>query len=123
MPNLDIQIQRRRSDEPDYVAVVRVSDGREFHLGIVKSVLDAWRDQVGELDVDAVASKLAWKILEQQPSTGRLNEGFLITLDDDLRGCVANERRKLSELPGEAEVASNVVQRMPSPKSSEVLDG
>ena len=78
---LDIQIQRRRSDEPDYVAV-----------------LHAWHDQFDELDVDAIASKLARSILEQQPSTGIMNESFLIRLDDRRGyGCEANERRTRGE--------------------------
>ena len=92
MPDLDVQIHRQRSDEPDYLAVVQVSDGREFSLGILKSVLDVWHDQVGELDVDSVASKLARDILDQHPSTGNMNEGFLVTLDNGYATPLAAEQ-------------------------------
>jgi len=92
MPALDIQIQRKDSDEPDYLAVVHVSDGREFNLGILKSVLDVWHDQVGELDVDAVVSKLARDILDQNPSSGNIDDGFLVTLDNGYATPVAAEQ-------------------------------
>jgi hypothetical protein len=93
MSNLDIQLQRTGSDEPDdYLAVVRVSDGRQFKLGILKSVLDVWHDQIGDLDVDEVASKLALDILAQQPSSGNMDEGFLVTLDNGYATPVAAEQ-------------------------------
>jgi hypothetical protein len=92
MSNLDIELQRTGADEPDYLAVVRVSDGRQFKLGILKSVLDVWHDQVGDLDVDAVASKLAQDILEQQPSPGNMDEGFLVTLENGYATPVAAEQ-------------------------------
>jgi hypothetical protein len=92
MSDLDIQVQRRGSDAPDYLAVVHASDGREFNFGILKSVLDVWHDQVGDLDLDEVASKLARDILEQQPSSGNLSDGFLVTLDNGFATPVAAEQ-------------------------------
>jgi hypothetical protein len=93
--SLEIQIQRTDSDEvddDDFLALVRVSDGRQFKLGIAKSILDVWREQDGSLDVDHVAERLAKDILEQKPSTGNLTEGFLVTLDNGYATPVAAEQ-------------------------------
>jgi hypothetical protein len=92
MAQLDVQIQRNESDDADFLAVVRVSDGRQFKLGIAKSILDVWREQVGTLDVDEVAAQLAKDILDQEPSTGNLNEGFLVTLDNGYATPIAAEQ-------------------------------
>jgi hypothetical protein len=92
---LEVQIQRTDSDEADdddFLALVRVSDGRQFKLGIAKSILDVWREQVGNLDVDQVAERLAKDILGQEPSTGNLTEGFLVTLDNGYATPVAAEQ-------------------------------
>jgi hypothetical protein len=92
---LEVQIQHTDStelDDNDFLALVRVSDGRQFELGIAKSILDVWRQQVGNLDIDQVAERLAKDILDQQPSTGNLNEGFLITLDNGYATPVAAEQ-------------------------------
>jgi hypothetical protein len=95
MAQLEVQIQRSDStefDDDDFLALVRVSDGRQFKLGIVKSILDVWRDQVGNLDIDQVAERLAKDILEQEPSTGNLDEGFLVTLDNGYATPIAAEQ-------------------------------
>jgi hypothetical protein len=92
---LEVQIQRNDStqiDDNDFLALVKVSDGRQFKLGIAKSVLDVWFEQVGDLDIDQVAERLAKDILDQEPSTGNLNEGFLITLDNGYATPVAAEQ-------------------------------
>jgi hypothetical protein len=92
---LEVQIQRTDSDEADdddFLALVRVSDGRQFKLGIAKSILDVWREQVGNLDVDQIAERLAKDILGQEPSTGNLTEGFLVTLDNGYATPVAAEQ-------------------------------
>jgi hypothetical protein len=64
MSNLKVEPLRAEDDELDFLALVRVSDGRQFNLGIQKSVIDVWQEQLGEVDVDAVASKLAKDILD-----------------------------------------------------------
>lgn len=95
MAQAEVQIQRTDStdlDEDDFLALVRVSDGRQFKLGIVKSILDVWREQVGNLDVDQVAERLAKDILDQEPSTGNLDEGFLVTLDNGFATPIAAEQ-------------------------------
>src|ERR1700735_590102 len=95
MAQLEVQIQRSDStdlDDDDFLALVRVSDGRQFKLGIVKSILDVWREQVGSLDVDQVAERLAKDILDQEPSTGNLDEGFLVTLDNGFATPIAAEQ-------------------------------
>jgi hypothetical protein len=95
MPQLDIQIQRNESvesDDADFLAMVRASDGRQFELGIEKSILDVWREQVGTLDIDEVATRLAIDILDQKPSAGNLDEGFLVTLDNGYATPVAAEQ-------------------------------
>jgi hypothetical protein len=92
---VEVQIQRTDPtdlDDDDFLALVRVSDGRQFKLGIVKSILDVWREQVGSLDVDQVAERLAKDILEQEPSTGNLDEGFLVTLDNGYATPIAAEQ-------------------------------
>jgi len=90
---LDIQIQRTdSSDDDDFLADVRVSDGREFRLGIVGPVLELWREQLGSLDIDEVAAKLAKDILDQQPSSGNLSEGFVVTLDNGYATPIAAEQ-------------------------------
>jgi hypothetical protein len=92
---VEVQIQRTDStdlDDDDFLALVRVSDGRQFKLGIVKSILDVWREQVGSLDVDQVAERLAKDILDQEPSTGNLDEGFLVTLDNGYATPIAAEQ-------------------------------
>jgi hypothetical protein len=95
MAQLEVQIQHTDStalEEDDFLALVRVSDGRQFKLGIVKSILDVWREQVGSLDIDQVAERLAKDILAQEPSTGNLDEGFLVTLDNGYATPVAAEQ-------------------------------
>jgi hypothetical protein len=91
---LEVQIQRTESTEldDDFLALVRVSDGRQFKLGIAKSIIDVWREQVGNLDVDQVAERLAKDILDQEPSTGNLHEGFLVTLDNGYATPIAAEQ-------------------------------
>jgi len=92
---LEVQIQRTDSDETeetDFRALVHVNDGREFELGIAKSILDVWREQIGNLDIDQVAERLARDILEQEPSSGNLTEGFLVTLDNGFATPVAAEQ-------------------------------
>jgi len=92
---LEVQIQRNDStelDDHDFLAVVRVSDGRQFNLGIVKSILDVWREQVENLDIDQVAERLAKDILDQEPSTENLTEGFWVTLDNGYATPVAAEQ-------------------------------
>jgi hypothetical protein len=92
---LEVQIQRTDSDETeeaDFRALVHVNDGREFELGIAKSILDVWREQIGNLDIDQVAERLAKDILEQEPSSGNLTEGFLVTLDNGFATPVAAEQ-------------------------------
>jgi hypothetical protein len=92
---LEVQIQRTDAtelDDNDFLALVRASDGRQFKLGIAKSILDVWREQVANLDIDQVAERLAKDILDQQPSSGNLDEGFLITLDNGYATPVAAEQ-------------------------------
>ena len=120
---------------------MRVSDGRQFKLGIVKSILDVWREQVGNLDIDQVAERLAKDILDQEPSTGNLDEGFLVTLDNGFATPIAAEqnlrnsgvlpflaghhdhagRRQLRRASGPAPDAATVARRQtyvePSPPS------
>lgn len=95
MAQLQVQIQRTDSDEHDddnFRALVHVNDGREFELGIEKSILDVWQEQIENLDVDQVAERLAKDILEQEPSSGNLTEGFLVTLDNGFATPVAAEQ-------------------------------
>ena len=95
MAQVEVQIQHTDStdlDEEGFLALVRVSDGRQFKLGIVKSILDVWREQVGSLDVDQVAERLAKDILDQEPSPGNLDEGFLVTLDNGFATPIAAEQ-------------------------------
>jgi hypothetical protein len=92
---LEVQIQRTDStdlDDSDFLALVSVSDGRQFKLGIAKSILNVWREQVGNLDIDQVAERLAKDILDQEPSAGNLNEGFLVTLDNGYATPIAAEQ-------------------------------
>jgi hypothetical protein len=92
---LEVQIQRTNSneaDDEDFRALVHVNDGREFELGIAKSILDVWREQIENLDVDQVAERLAKDILEQEPSSGNLTDGFLVTLDNGFATPVAAEQ-------------------------------
>jgi len=92
----EVEVQIQRTDptdlDDDFVALVRVSDGRQFKLGIAKPILDVWREQVGSLDVDQVAERLAKDILDQEPSTGNLDEGFLVTLDNGYATPIAAEQ-------------------------------
>src|SRR5665213_686198 len=95
MAQLDVQIHRNESDDSDdadFLAMVRVSDGRQFKLGIAKSILDVWRERVGALDIDEVAARLAKDILDQDPSSGNLDEGFLVTLDNGYATPIAAEQ-------------------------------
>jgi hypothetical protein len=95
MAQVDVQIQHSDSTElyeDGFVALVRVSDGRQFKLGIAKSILDVWREQVGSLDIDQVAARLAKDILEQEPSTRNLDEGFIVTLDNGYATPIAAEQ-------------------------------
>jgi hypothetical protein len=95
MAQLEVQIEHtdvEDTEDDDFLALVRASDGREFKLGIAKSILDVWRQQIGNLDVDQVAERLAKDILEQAPSTGNLSEGFVITLDNGYATPIAAEQ-------------------------------
>jgi hypothetical protein len=94
MPDLDVHIQKagNTDNNSDFLAVVKVTDGRKFRLGILKPVIDVWREQVGDLDVDAMASRLALDLLSQGPSADELDEGFLVTLDNGYATPMAAEQ-------------------------------
>jgi hypothetical protein len=94
MPNFDVHIQRSSSvdENDDFLAVVEAKDGRRFRLGILKPVLDVWREQVDNLDVEEMASRLAIDLLDQAPSADELDEGFLVTLDNGYATPLAAEQ-------------------------------
>ena len=94
MSRLDVHIQKADTtdDAADYLALVEATDGRKFRLGILSPVIEVWKQQVEDLNIDEMAAKLAIDLLNQDPSSNELDEGFLVTLDNGFATPIAAEQ-------------------------------